>query len=324
MATANGIKYGYTLAAEEHPAPALVEQAARAEAAGFDFVSLSDHIAPWAEVQGQSSFSWSVLGGISQRTERIEVLLGVVCPIMRYHPAIVAQAAATTASLLEGRFTLGVGTGEYLNEHIVGEGWPHISVRLEMLEEAVDIIRKLWSGRQLSYGGSYFVVEECKIYSLPRTPPPIAVSAFGPKAAKLAGKIGDGFVSLIPKQELIQTFEQAGSSGKPKYAQIHACYDTDESRARQTAFKHWPNAGVSGQASSELRLPAYFEQAAQPVDAATATKNMALGPAVDSYVASVRQFIDAGYTHIYFHHIGPNQDAFFNFWQTKLAPALPR
>lgn len=321
---AKQIKYGYTLSSEEHPAPDLIEQAARAEAAGFDFVSLSDHIAPWAEKQGQSPFSWTVLGGISQRTQQIQVFLSVVAPIMRYRSAIVAQAAATTASLLEGRFVLGVGTGEYLNEHITGEGWPHISVRQDMLAEAVDIIRKLWTGRQLSYGGNYFVVEECKIYSLPRVLPPIVVSAFGPKSAKLAGEIGDGFVSLAPKKELIGAFEQAGGVGKPKYAQIHVCFDEDEDRARQTAFEYWPNGGVSGQVSSELRLPAYFEQAAKVVDAKTATKNMVIGPDVGSYVQSAQQFIDAGYTHVYFHQIGPDQDAFFDFWQTQLAPALLR
>jgi G6PDH family F420-dependent oxidoreductase len=224
-------RIGYTLSSEEHGPQTLINNAALAEDAGFDFVGISDHFAPWTETQGHSSFVWTVLGGIAQATADIGVLVEVTCPIMRYHPAIVAQAAATSASLLEGRFSLGVGTGEYLNEHVVGEGWPHIDVRREMLAEAVDIIRKLWSGHYIDHYGEYFTVEQGKIYTLPDELPPIIVSGLGPKSIALAGQIGDGLVSLAPSPEFIKTFDDNGGRGKSKYAQINVCYASTREEA---------------------------------------------------------------------------------------------
>lgn len=316
------IQFGYTLSSEEHSAPALVEYAAKAERAGFDFLGLSDHFSPWVEEQGNSPFSWAVAGGVAAQTEKIQLLLEVVCPFMRYHPAIVAQAAATLASMMEGRFLLGVGTGEYLNEHIVGAGWPHIDVRRDMLRDSVAVIRALWEGEYVDHYGKYFTVEKAKIYSLPETPPPIIVSGFGPKAIGLAAEIGDGLVSLAPNKSYIDRYGRQGGKGKPIYGQIHVCFDTDKDRARQTAFKYWPNSGISGQASSELRLPQYFEQAAESIDAETVTKNMVLGDNPEDYQKSVQAFVDAGYTHVYFHQIGPAQEEFIAFWKRRLSKVL--
>ncbi|HEY2004723.1 MAG TPA: TIGR03557 family F420-dependent LLM class oxidoreductase [Candidatus Saccharimonadia bacterium] len=316
------MKIGYTLSSEEFSAPELLRYAAGAEEAGFDFVGISDHFAPWTETQGNSPFSWTVIGALSQVTERMEVFVEVVCPIMRYHPAIVAQAAATSASLLEGRFVLGLGTGELLNEHIVGRGWPRVGVRREMLSEAIDIIRKLWRGGMVSHNGQYFQLDDAKIYSLPRELPKIVVSAFGPKALALAASKGDGLVSLMPDRKVIEQFDEQGGAGKPKYGQMHVCYAHDEDEARQTAYKYWPVAGVARPLMSELRLPSYFQEAAETIDEQTATKSVVLGPDPRTYVEQIRKFREAGYDHVYMHQIGPNQREFLEFCRRELRPEL--
>jgi coenzyme F420-dependent glucose-6-phosphate dehydrogenase len=316
------MKIGYTLSTEEHPPQDLIDNAVAAERAGFDFLGISDHFHPWVSQQGHSPFSWSVLGALSQATREIEVFLEVVCPIMRYHPAIVAQAAATTAAMLEGRFYLGVGTGENLNEHIIGEGWPHIQVRQEMLEEAVEVIRQLWTGQKVNYYGQYFTVESARLYTLPENLPPVIVSAFGPSAVEMAGRIGDGLVAMDPSRETIQQYEEAGGAGKPKFAQVHTCYSEDKDQAKETAFKYWPNAGVKGELTQELRLPEYFEQATGMLDAAEATEKVVLGANPDDYLEMISQYTDAGYDHIYMHNIGPDQNRFLEFAEQELLPML--
>lgn len=316
------MKYGFTLSSEELPAQELINLAAKAEATGFDFVGISDHFHPWVENQGQSPFVWTTLGGISQVTSRIEVFVEVTCPIMRYHPAIVAQAAATAGTLLEGRFALGLGTGEYLNEHITAQGWPHISVRQEMLAEAIQIIRELWQGQYYSYAGKYFKVEEAKIYSLPNHQPPIIVSGIGPESVSLAAALGDGLVSLAPNKALIDRYHDLSGGQEPAYGQIHVCHAPSEEAAKQTAFKYWPNAGISGQLASELRLPAYFEQAAEMLDANEATKQIVLGPNPKHYLDMIDEYAAAGYDHIYLHQIGPNQSGFIDFAGRELLPLL--
>lgn len=316
------VRIGYTLSSEEHPAPKLVEYAALAEESGFDFVGISDHFAPWTETQGNAPFSWSVIGALSQATKNVEVFVEVVCPIMRYHPVIVAQAAATCASLLEGRFTLGLGTGEFLNEHVMGQGWPHIGVRREMLAEAVELIRRLWEGGYVSHTGKYFELEEAKIYTLPQLLPKIVISGFGRRSVELAAKLGDGLVSLVPQRGVIEQFERQGGAGKPKYAQIHVCYAASSQEARAVAFKYWPNAGLAGQLASELRLPAYFEQAASMLDEQSATESVVVGPDPEAYVQEIRKYQEAGYDHIYLHQIGPQQREFLEFGRRELRPAL--
>src|SRR5687767_3809814 len=204
------MELGYALSSEEHGPRELVEHARAAEETGFTFALISDHFHPWVDKQGQSPFVWSVIGGIAEATEELRLGTGVTCPTIRIHPAIVAQAAATSAAMLPGRFFLGVGTGENLNEHVLGDRWPETEVRQEMLEEAVAVIRLLWQGGQQSHRGRYYTVENARLYTLPEQPTPIMVAAGGPKAAELAGRIGDGFIGTSAERELLATFDRAG------------------------------------------------------------------------------------------------------------------
>ena len=313
---------GYALSSEEHRPSDLVANARAAEEAGFSFALISDHFHPWTDAQGQSGFVWSVIGGIAQATERLRLGTGVTCPTMRTHPAIIAHAAATCAALMPGRFFLGVGTGENLNEHILGEHWPAPDERLEMLEEAIEVIRLLWQGGDQTFRGEYYTVESARIYSLPEELPPIAVAAGKPLAAELAGRAGDAFVGTSPQAELIERFEQAGGRGKPRYGQITACWAQDEQEARRTAFEIWPNAAIKGDLSQELPLPAHFEQAAQMVTEDDVAETVVCGPDPEPYLEQIRQYADAGYDHIYLHQIGPDQQGFFRFYERELRPRL--
>ena len=229
---------GAFLSSEEHGPRALLDQAKMAEAANMRGVFISDHFHPWLDAQGESPFVWSVIGGIAASTS-LEVVTGVTCPTVRVHPAVLAQAAATSQSLLEGRFVFGVGSGEALNEHILGHRWPPVATRLEMLEEAVGVIRKLWQGGLVTHHGRYYTVENARLYSLPDTPPPIAVSAFGPEATELAARIGDGFVSVKPGGELLQQYREHGGKGESVGA-LKVCWDRDEGHARKLAHQLWP------------------------------------------------------------------------------------
>lgn len=315
------VSYGYTLSSEEHTPSDLVRNARRAEKHGFDFVSISDHFHPWVSTQGHSPFVWSVLGAVAASTERLRVGVGVTCPILRIHPAILAHATATTSLLFDGRFFFGVGTGEALNEHILGDRWPPPEVRLEMLEEAVGLIRSLWSGDTVDHRGAYYQVENAKLFDPPDQPPPIVVSAFGPKAVDVAARIGDGYWGTSPERELVEQYQAAGGKG-PRYAQVDLCWAEDAASARKVVHEVWPNAGVPGQLSQDLPTWTHFEQAAAMVSEEEATKSIPCGPAVEPVVASVRQYLEAGYDHLYFHQIGPDQDGFFRFWSDRLRPAL--
>jgi coenzyme F420-dependent glucose-6-phosphate dehydrogenase len=314
--------YGYTLSSEEHPPGDLVEMAGRAEELGFDFVSLSDHYHPWVSAQGHSPFAWSVLGAIAHATDRVQVGVGVTCPIVRIHPAVLAQATATTALLFEGRFVWGVGTGEALNEHILGTRWPRPEIRLEMLEEAVHIIRELWTGETVDHRGRYYEVENARIFDPPEATIPVIVSGFGAASAELAGRIGDGFWGTSPEKELVDTFEKSGGKG-PRYAQLNVCWAKDVDTAKRTVHEVWPNAGLSGQLSQDLPTWTHFEQAAEPLTTEQITESTPCGPdIVDETMESVRTFLDAGYDHLYFHQIGRDQEGFFRFWERELQPAL--
>jgi G6PDH family F420-dependent oxidoreductase len=315
------ITFGYTLSSEEHGPGQLVANAVRAEEAGFDFVSISDHYHPWVGAQGHSPFVWSVLGAVAQATGDIGVAVGVTCPTTRIHPAILAQATATTSLLLEGRFTFGVGTGEALNEHILGDRWPRPEVRLDMLEEAVEIIRRLWTGETIDYSGAFYEVENAKIFDPPTSPPRIIVSGFGERAVRLAAQIGDGYWGHSPERELLEQYESAGGRG-PRYAQVNVCWARSAQEARRTVHRIWPNGGVPGQLSQDLPTWTHFEQAAQLVTEDDAVGSTPCGPEVEPVLESVRAFRDAGYDHLYFHQVGPDQDGFFRFWTDELKPAL--
>lgn len=314
------IQMGYALSSEEHAPNDLLRYARRAEEAGFSFAMISDHYHPWIDRQGQSPFVWSIIGGISQVTERLRLGTGVTCPTIRIHPAIIAQAAATAAAMMPGRFFLGVGSGENLNEHILGDHWPPANVRLEMLEEAVEVIRLLWQGGYQSYRGLYYTVEQARVYTLPVELPPIMVAASGPRAAELAGQIGDGLVGVAPKSELIDQFEMGGGRGKPRYGQITVCWARSDEEARRIAHEWWPNAGVKGELSQELSLPRHFEQLAQTVREEDVAESVICGPDPERHIEQIKTFSQAGYDHIYFHQIGPDQEGFFRFYEREILP----
>jgi len=316
------IELGYSLSSEEFDAPTLAAQAERAEQAGFAFASISDHFHPWVDEQGESPFVWGTLGAISQRTERIQLMTGVTCPTTRVHPAIVAHAAATAASLLPGRFSLGVGSGENLNEHILGDRWPPVADRQARLEEAIEVIRDLWDGKLTSHRGEYFTVENARLYSLPPQLPPLLVAVAGKNSVELAARLGDGLVGTAPVAESVEQFRSQGGEGKPTYGQLHVCWAEDEASARQLAFRQWPNGGISGSYFLELPLPAHFEEAAEGLDEEDVAESVVCGPDPERHRQAIQEYIDAGYDHVYVHQIGPDQEGFFGFYEREILPAF--
>jgi len=315
-------KLGYTLSSEEFDAPSLVAQAERAERAGFAFASISDHFHPWVDEQGQSPFVWGTLGAISERTERIELITGVTCPTTRIHPAIVAQAGATAAQLLPGRFSLGVGTGENLNEHVLGDRWPGVVERQDRLEEAIEVIRKLWQGELTSHRGEHFTVENARIYSLPAELPPLLVAVAGESSVELAARAGDGIVGTTPVAESVEQFRSEGGEGKPTYGQLHVCWAEDEEAAKRLALKQWPNSGLSGNFFLELPLPAHFEEAAEALDEDDVAESIVCGPDPERHRTAIQEYVDAGYDHVYIHQVGPEQEGFLDFYEREVLPAF--
>ena len=308
---------GFALSSEEHPPSDLVRWAVRAEEAGFSYALISDHFHPWTDRQGESPFVWSMIGAIAQATERLRLGTGVTCPTIRMHPGIIAQAAATSAALMPGRFFLGVGTGENLNEHIFGDYWPAADERQDMLEEAIGVIRQLWEGGYQTHRGKHYRVENARIYSLPDELPPIAVAAAGPKAAELAATAGDALISTAPDAELVDTYRKAGGDGA-RYGQLTVCFDKDEQRAVKTALEWWPNAALKGELGQELPLPRHFEQAAENVTEDEIAEAIVCGPDVDRYLEKITEFEDAGFDHVYVHQVGTDQESFFAFAEKEL------
>jgi G6PDH family F420-dependent oxidoreductase len=313
---------GYTLSSEENGPSALVAQAARAEEVGFSFASISDHFHPWIDRQGQSPFAWGVLGAISQRTERLRLITGVTCPTTRIHPAIVAHAAATAATLLPGRFSLGLGSGENLNEHILGDRWPAIPERQERLEEAIEVIRLLWKGGMRSHRGRHYTVENARLYTLPEELPPILVAVAGMRSAELAARTADGLVGTAPVAETIERFRAGAGVDRPAYGQIHVCWAETEREARETALEWWPNGAFSGTHFLELPLPAHFEEAAAMVDEGDVAASVVCGPDPQLHLEAIAEYADAGYDHVYVHQIGPDQAGFFDFYEREVLPQV--
>jgi len=322
MAIDGLVQIGYMLSSEEHSGPDLVGFAQRAEAVGFDYAVISDHFHPWTNTQGQSPFVWSVLGGIAASTERIEVGTAVTCPTMRYHPAIVAQAAATVATMLPDRFFLGVGTGENLNEHIIGDGWPAYGARARMLEEAIELIRRLWSGEQTTHDGEFFTVETARLYSIPDRPPPIVVAASGPKSVAVAGRLGDGLMNFSPDPDVAAGFADAGGGGKPRYLQVNVCWADDEQQARKTARQVTPTIALPGEMGNLLPTPAHYEQAVSLVTEEDVAETIVCGPDPELHVQHIREAVEAGYDHIHIDQIGPDQEGFFQFYGSEVLPRL--
>jgi coenzyme F420-dependent glucose-6-phosphate dehydrogenase len=320
-------RIGYALSSEEHRPLDLIRYAKGAEAAGFEFAMLSDHYHPWLDRQGQSPFAWSVLGGIAATTDRIIVGTGVTAVSFRIHPAILAQAAATVGDMLAGRFWFGVGTGENLNEHVTGYPWPEHAQRVAMLEEGIEIIRKLWGGKLVDHHGDFYDVVRARLYTLPKHLPPILIAASGPESAAIAGKLGDGLISTAPERELIAAFERGsrgrrGAGGAPRIGQATVCWAADEKRARRTAREWWPTAAIPGDNSQELPLPSSFESLAELVTEDQVAEQIACGPDPEVHLAKVQPFIDAGFDHVYLHQVGPDQEGFLRFAQKELLPRL--
>ena len=310
---------GIALSSEEHEPNDLVRYARLAEDGGFTYALISDHFHPWTSSQGHSAFVWSTLGGIAQATERLRVGTGVTAPIIRIHPAIVAHAAATVGAMMPGRFFLGLGTGENLNEHLTGARWPAGDERLEMLEEAIEVIRLLWQGGQQTHRGKHYTVEDATLFTLPEELPPIVVAAAKPGAAALAGR-NDGFIGVSPEAELIQAFEEAGGGGKPRYGQVTLCWGESEDEAKQLAYEIWPNAAIKGELSQELPNPEHFEQAAQMVTPDDVAESIPCGPDLDRVREEIDAYADAGYDHVYLHQIGPEQEAFVRVCEREILP----
>ncbi|PCR90615.1 TIGR03557 family F420-dependent LLM class oxidoreductase [Natrinema ejinorense] len=313
---------GYTLSSEEHGPTELVDIARRAEAAGFDFLSISDHFHPWVSAQGESPFVWSTLGGIATVTDEIEVGVGVTCPTIRIHPVNVAHAVATVDEMLGDRFTFGVGTGENLNEHVTGERWPEHDVRLEMLDEAMDVMRSLWTGETTSHHGEHYTVENAHLYTAPDEQPTTIGSAFGPQTAQWVAETVDGLWCSGPKSEPVEAYEDAGGDG-PKYTQLHGCYADSEAEAIETVLEQWPNGSIPGELGQELPTPAHFEQAAQLVEKADiAEAGTTTKPDPQAHIDSIEGAIDAGYDHVYFHQIGPEQEQAIEFYEEEVLPSF--
>jgi G6PDH family F420-dependent oxidoreductase len=306
------VEIGYWLASEEQPPKALVENAKRAENAGFGHVLISDHIHPWVDAQGHSPFVWGVIGAIAEGTERIRLGTAVTCPLIRVHPAIVAHAAATAQSLMDGRFFLGVGTGENLNEHVLGHKWPRADVRLEMLDEAIDVIRALLGGEYETFRGKYYTVEQAKIYDAPKEPPPIIVAAKAEHAAKLAGAKGDGMMNTKPDADVVKLFKDAGGTG-PIYGKVAGAFAASENEARKIAKERQPNSAMGGDLSTELALPRDFEAVAELVREEDLEGSLVVGNDPGKWREKIDEFEHAGFTHLALHNVGVEQRDFIEF-----------
>ncbi|MEV7330326.1 TIGR03557 family F420-dependent LLM class oxidoreductase [Micromonospora sp. NPDC093244] len=315
------MKIGYFLSSEEYTPEELLEQARGAEQAGFEALWISDHYHPWVDAQGQSPFVWSMIGALSQVCS-LPVTTAVTCPTVRIHPAVIAQAAATSAVLHGGRFVLGVGTGEALNEHIFGDAWPQADVRLEMLEESVEVLRKLWEGGFVNHHGTHYTVEHARIYTLPDAPPPIYVSGFGPKAIDLAARIGDGYVSTMPDGDMVRRFRENGGGDKPCQGGFKAAYADSEDEGVRIAYERWPNAGVPGELSQVLPSPRHFEQAGELVKPEMMKEAFVCGNSADAHLEMIDKYAKAGFDEVYVANTGPHFQGLFDLYRREVLPRL--
>ncbi|RAO07069.1 Glucose-6-phosphate dehydrogenase (coenzyme-F420) [Micromonospora noduli] len=315
------MQIGYKLASEGYGPQEIIRQAVLAERAGFDFVEMSDHFHPWLDAQGHSSFTWSVLGAIAAKTTTLRLATGVTCPTVRYHPAIIAQAAATMALISDGRFTLGVGAGERLNEHVVGQGFPSVRGRHERLREALEIIRLLWQGGYQSYEGRHLQLEDARIFDLPDTLPVIAVAASGEASARLAAELGDGLFATEPDASIVEQYRRAQGAG-PRYAEVPLAWATDEQQAVQAVLQtsRWMVTGWK--VMSELPNPVNFDAASAYVEEKHIRQLFAIGPDPEPHVAKVRSYVEAGFDHIVLQNAGPDPDGFLDFFAGDLSGRL--
>jgi G6PDH family F420-dependent oxidoreductase len=315
------VKIGYKLMSEEHGPVELVRNAKRAEDAGFDFAAISDHFFPWLEEQGHSPLAWSVLGAVASATQRLDLMTAVTCPIMRYHPAVIAQGAATLAVLSGNRFTLGLGAGERLNEHVTGEGWPGVVERQTRLSEAIDIIQGLLSGRLASYRGSYLQLDHARLFDRPDRKPEVAIAAGGVEAARLAARKADALIATEPRADLVEVYRAAGGAG-PRYAEVALCWAEREEDARRTAHRYFRWSLSGWLVMAELPHPKSFAAASKHVSVEQVGQAVSCGPSADRHLEAIDRYIQAGYDHLILLQIGPNQENFIQFFERTLAPAL--
>jgi len=316
------VAVGYSLLCEQSGPKELVDYAIQAEEVGFDQITISDHYYPWLDAQGHSPYAWAVLGAVAHATSRADLMTYITCPTRRYHPTVVAQKAATTQILADGRFTLGVGAGENLNEHVVGP-WPHVRERHAMLAEALEIIRPLLDGETLTYSGEYFEVPEAYVWDRPDTRVPVAVALSGPESASLAGEYGDGAIATEPQARLMRLYDESGGAGRPRYGQQPMCWGRDEAASRKTAHDQFPWFGLGWKVNSNLPNPAAFEQASQFVREEDVAAGIPCGPDVDAHVEAVKRFADAGFTHVSLLQIGDeSQPEFLDWAASELIPRL--
>jgi G6PDH family F420-dependent oxidoreductase len=315
------LKLGYKLMSEEHGPAALVRNAKRAEDAGFDFAAISDHFSPWLEEQGHAPLAWTVLGAIAQATKRIGLMTAVTCPAMRYHPAIIAQGAATLGLLSERRFTLGLGAGERLNEHIIGAGWPGRVERHERLAEAIDIIQGLLASTLTNYRGQYYRLDHARLFDRPDPKLPVIMAAGGVEAARLAARKTEGLIATEARTDLIEAFVEAGGAG-PRYAEVAMCYGRDEAEARKTAHHYFRWSLAGWPVMAELPDPEGFAAASKNVSPEAVAEAISCGPSAERHLDAIRRYIKTGFDHIILVQVGPDQDAFIDFFHRALAPAL--
>ena len=315
------VEFGYKLMTEEHGPKALVENAKRAEAAGFDFVSISDHFHPWLESQGHAPFAWSVLGAIAHSTSKVGITTGLTCPILRYHPAIIAQAAATIAVMSDDRFTLAVGAGERLNEHVTGVRWPSIPERHAMLGEAIDICRILWGGGVHSWRGEHFILDHAQLYDLPQRPIPIALGVSGPGGVALATEKADAIMAVEPNGELVKGF-RAKNSGAPAYVEVTLAYAATEDEGLALARDRFRFGALGWAVNSELPSVAAFEAASKFIRPEDLKDQIPAGPDPEPHLAAIRKAADAGFDHVVLTGVGPDQEGFIRFFERELKPRL--
>nr|WP_296067829.1 TIGR03557 family F420-dependent LLM class oxidoreductase [uncultured Actinoplanes sp.] len=315
------MRIGYFLSSEEYSPAELIEQAKGAERAGFTALWISDHYHPWVDAQGQSPFVWSSIGALSQVCG-LPITTAVTCPTVRIHPAVIAQAAATSAVLTGGRFRLGVGTGEALNEHIFGDAWPELDVRLEMLEESIEIMRGLWDGGNYSHHGKHYTVENARLYTLPEKPVEILISGFGPKAIETAGRLGDGFVSTMPDGDAVRQFRSGGGGDKVCQAGFKAAFAATEEEGARIAYEKWPNAGVPGELSQVLPSPKHFEQASQLVTQDMVKESFVCGNDPAAHLEMIGKYREAGFDEVYVANTGPNFQGLFDLYAKEILPTL--
>jgi G6PDH family F420-dependent oxidoreductase len=317
------LKLGYKLMSEEHGGVDLVRNAMRAEEAGFDFAAISDHFAPWLEEQGHAPLVWPVLGAVVQMTRHVDLMTAVTCPTMRYHPATIAQGAATVGVLSNNRFTLGLGAGERLNEHVIGAGWPGVGERHERLSEAVDIIQGLLRGNLRNFRGEYFRLDNAQLFDRSDHKPAVVIAAGGVEAARLAGRKGDGLVATEPRTDLIEAFVSVGGSG-PRYAEIALCYAEREDEAKETAHRYFRWAATGWPVMAELPDVDSFAAASRCVSPEAIAETVSCGRSLDHHLEAIGRYVHAGFDHLILTQVGPAQEEFFRFFEHELAPAIRR